>query len=189
MTDKLIPGTSIPRIDNLSIPTFTQEYVYIPIKSFTVINGFTKDKYIQNVGESQVVKKELNGKERTLFPYRITQMITTTPYTTATIRDLKPEEIIIVFTKGKYNITPQKNTDINNENTTQLQAIPLTQLVQANMNDTLGYAYPLNPTYNVAEYYKFQRAFYHKFNRTWKELCINHWNDIATSQGEDPNGV
>lgn len=187
--EQLIPGTNIPRIDNLSTPTFTENNVYIPIKAFTIINGYTRDKYLQKAGESQVQKKEATGKERILFPYRITQMITTTPYTTAINRDLKPEEIIIVFTKGKYTITPQTNTEITEENTNQLQGIPLTQLVQANIDDTLGYAYPLNPTYNVEEYYKFQRAFYHKFNRTWKELCINHWNQIAQEQGEDPNGV
>lgn len=186
--EQVIPGTNIPRIDNLSIPTFTDNHVYIPIKSFTITNGFTKDKYVQHAGGTEVHKEEKNGKERVLFPYKITQMITTTPYTTAIKRDLKPEEIIIVFTKGKYSITPQVNHSITSENTTQLQGIPLTEIVQANYDDNYGYAYPINSTY-VDEYYKFQRAFYHKFNQIWKKLCINHWNEVASEQGVDPNGV
>lgn len=188
--ETLITGTNIPRIDNLSTPTFTENYVYIPIKSFKIRNGFTRSQYIQEIGEKQVLKKDSHGTTRILFPYKISQMITTTPYHTAIIRDLKPEEIILIFNKGKYQITPQRNTTITSENTTQLQAIQLTKLVQASFEDNIGNAYSLNPTYNVDEYYQFQRAFYHKFNQKWKELCINHWNQIAEDQlGEDPNGI
>lgn len=184
-----IPGTTIPLIDNLSKTVFTEEYVYAPIKSFTITNEYTRDKYIQPPGKHYVAKREFNGTKRILFPYRIIQLISTVPYTTALTRDLKPEEIIVVFEKGQYEIEEKDQTEIVSH---QLMGIPLTELVKATYEDTYGYSYSLNQQYDVEEYFKFQRAFYHKYNKRWKEECINHWNKVVTNQIDEetyPNGI
>jgi hypothetical protein len=172
------PGTEIERIDNLKKPLFTEDKVFIPIKSFVLLDEYTGNKYVQRVGEEGIYLREPNGRKRKLLSQKICQLVVTKPYTYAQTDSLDEDICKII-----WDIGPQNWLDIEDINIThpKFALKPLTTDI-SEKSTAYGQKPKMVINYSTsADLNAFFERFLKAYNKIWYNLCREYHNKLVST--------